>query len=145
MRLLLVTVFFAGAFAVVALLLSPVATPRVGPIVVTATLTGSTTRAVGPIGKIADSVEQKFRVNDRNGRPIGRLLLACRWVATRNRLCNGELKMPLGKITMAGSSFTSLAGQYAVTGGTDLYDDAGGVLVFTSISRGKLILFVNLT
>lgn len=127
------------------LVFSPPASSRTGPILVTATLISSTNRELGPTGRLADATEQKFQLNDRNGRPIGRWLLACRWVAFRNRLCTGELKMPLGKITMAGSSFTALSGEYAVTGGTQLYDDAGGVMDFTSIGRGKLVLFVNLT
>lgn len=131
--------------ALVALLLVSPAGARVGPIVVTATLTNATARPLGPVGKQSDATEQKFRVNDRNGRPIGSLLLACRWVTTRARLCNGELRMPLGKITVAGSSFTPLDGQYAVTGGTGLYDNAGGAMEFTSIGRGKLVVLVTLT
>lgn len=138
-------VFLGVALVFLATSTEPAAAARKGPINITATLLSATMRHLGPSGKLSDASEQKWRLNDRNGRPVGRLLLGCRWIVPRARLCNGTIRMPLGVITIAGDSPTGLDGQYAVTGGTGIYESVGGSLTFISIGSRKMIVSVVLT
>lgn len=140
MKLALVAVVAVGLVVVLAVAAAPI---RKGQINVTATLAVSSTRAVGPPGRRGDPIEQSWRITDRNGRRIGRMLQQCRWVLTGARLCSGELALPLGKLTYAGSSPTPFEGEYAVTGGTGVYRSAGGVMLFTAIGLRKTVLFIT--
>lgn len=116
---------------------------RTGQINVTATLAYSTARALGPAGRQSDAIEQSWRINDRAGTRIGRMLVQCRWIRPRARLCSGEIAMPLGKLTFLGSSLTPFEGEYAVTGGTGAYRSAGGVMLFTAIGLRKTVLLIT--
>lgn len=141
---------FLGVFLGVVLVFLVVGTEpaaaaaRKGQINVTATLLSATMRKIPPNGRLADASEQKWRLNDRNGRPVGRLLLGCRWIVRRARLCNGTIRLPLGVLAITGDSPTGLDGEFAVTGGTGIYESAGGALIFTSIGSRKMIVSVTL-
>lgn len=121
------------------------AATRTGLINVTATLTKGTARQVDPPGRRSNASEQAWRITDRHGVRLGRLLLQCRWITDRSRLCYGEMAMPLGKITVAGASPTQFDGEYAVTGGTGAYQGGGGTMLFTSIGFRKNVLLVTIT
>lgn len=114
-----------------------------GQINVTATLTKATGRAVAPPGRQSNAVEQSWRITDRNGRAIGRMLQQCRWVTRNARVCQGELALPRGKVVFLGSSASPLEGQFAVTGGTGVYRSAGGVMLFTAIGLRKTVLLIT--
>lgn len=115
-----------------------------GRINVTATLVHNVGRRLGPRGRQSNALEQSWRITDSHGRHIGHELLACRWVVSNGRLCQGEITMPLGKITFAGSSPTSFQGEYAVTGGTGVYRGAGGNLLFVAIGLRKNVLLITI-
>lgn len=135
----LVVVLMCAAFA------WSVTQVTVGPISVTATLTSSTARGVPPPGRKSDGVEQRWRITDRNGRSIGRMLLQCRWITRFARLCYGTIQMPRGTFTFQGASPTSFQGEFAVTGGTGAYLGAGGTMRFTAIGQRKNALLVTIT
>jgi hypothetical protein len=116
-----------------------------GVINVTATREHFVYRSVQPPGRQSDGMEQAWRITDRRGRPLGRMLLRCRWVLRDARLCDGELTMPHGKIAFSGSSPTTFFGEYAVNGGTGVYLGVGGVLRFTAIGQSKNALLVTVT
>lgn len=147
-----VAAFAVGAALAVALVLlvvtqSPHAASSArtvsGMINVTATLTDQTSRHVSPRGRVGNVSTQAWRVTNRHGHWIGRLVLACRWVVADERYCTGELQLPLGKIAVAGASPTPLEGEFAVLGGTDVYRGAGGSMVWFAIGVEKHILLVN--
>ena len=116
----------------------------VKPINVTATLATSFTVALPPPGRRSDVVQQTWRLNDRSGTRVGRMILSCRWVFRRVRFCNGEIKMPLGEIQVQGTSLTSFLGQYTVIGGTGVYTGCSGIMQLTAIGVRKGALFVTL-
>ena len=123
-----------------------VATSRpaaVGQINVTATLVKATGRQLGRPGRTSDAIDQTWRITERHGRPIGRMLQHCRWLTSAARLCYGELGLPRGKITFLGSSASRFEGEYAVTGGTGAYRSAGGVMLFTAIGLRKTVLLIT--
>lgn len=116
-----------------------------GVINVTASRTHSIYRTVPPRGRQSDGVEQAWRITDRQGRTLGRMLLRCRWIVRDARLCDGELALPRGKISFGGSSPTTFQGEYAVNGGTGVYLGVGGVLRFTAIGQSKNALLITVT
>lgn len=137
--LAVVAVFVAGAEA------RPSARLAVGPIQVTATLQSSSRRSVGRPGIRSDLVDQTWRLTDRHGTSIGRMLFGCRWVVSRSRLCVVEVTMPLGRIATQGSSLTPEFGEYAVVGGTGVYTGGGGTMMFTAIGARKLVVVITIT
>lgn len=135
--LLVLGVLVSGAFGA--------ETHRTAPINVTATLTFGHTRALGPIGRVGNFQQQIWRINDRYGRPIGRWLVTCRWMSGQERFCHTDMILPRGQIIASGSSPTQFEGEYAVIGGTGLYQGGGGVMEFTAIGLSKSVLLVVIT
>lgn len=116
-----------------------------GPINVTATLAHSHSRELGQPGRVTNSLQEQWRLADRYGRPVGEMLLACRWITARQRYCGGVIRMPLGDLTLQGSSPTRLSGLFAVTGGTEYYRAVRGQMRFTLIGLHKLVLYITVT
>lgn len=114
-------------------------------ITVVATRTAASSHALGYAGRRGDFAEVAWRISSRNGHQIGEMFQICRWVLSNQRFCLSELQMPLGKIVASGTSTTSYGGEYAVTGGTGAYINAGGVMNFTAIGLKKIILSIALT
>lgn len=114
-----------------------------GTVNVTATLTRSVMRSLPPPGRQSDDADLSWRITNDKGRTVGRMFQVCRWVMPRQRLCIGQLQMPLGTVTFAGASPTSFSGEYAVTGGTGVYA-ADGTLRFTAIGQRKATLLVKI-
>lgn len=115
-----------------------------GPINVTLTLTHISSRAVGHPGRISNASEQAWRITSRSGHTIGRMLQQCRWILRHARLCQTEVTLPRGKIVAFGSSPTRFESEYAVTGGTGIYENAGGVMFINSIGLTKSVMLINL-
>jgi hypothetical protein len=97
-----------------------------------------------PPGRAGNLERVRWSLRDRHGSIIGSALLNCRWHQKQERLCSGEVRLPLGKLTIAGSSATRNSGLWAVTGGTGRYDDAGGTLSFQAIGFAKLAVRITL-
>lgn len=76
--------------------------------------------------------------------PIGHSELVCVYVGAHFRNCNGTYILPAGKLTVSGVvQYRNLYG-LAVTGGTDLYNNARGTLTVTLLDpspRRSLIVF----
>lgn len=68
-------------------------------------------------------------------RAIGHSELVCTIVAARTRSCNGTYFLPKGKIVVSGVIGLRLLYEFAVVGGTGLYDNARGTLTATVTSR----------
>lgn len=123
---------------------SAVANPT-GPVELSAVAVSRTTLPFGAPGRKNDRQDQVWRLNDRHGRTVGRLYLACRWVARFERYCNAAMEMPLGQLTMAGLSPTAFVFEYAVTGGTEFYRGAKGDALFVVTGARRMIMSVTLT
>jgi len=93
-----------------------------------------------PAGRSGDVERLVWSVRDRFGRTIGVGLFSCRWVVRTARLCAGEIVLPLGKISVQGSSATRELGVYSVVGGTGRYVGASGELAFRAIGFRKLVV-----
>ncbi len=135
----------AIALSVAALVLPSPATAVVGRIEVTALALARTTNQTGRPGRADDTVDQKWRLNDRQGHAIGTLIVGCRWVTADARLCAFEARFPLGKITLAGASKSSFRGIVSVTGGTSRYRGARGQATFVVTDFDRMILSIQLT
>jgi hypothetical protein len=134
------------AVTAVALFLAvPAAAAPSGPVQLSAVSVSRTTLPFGAPGRKNDRQDQVWRLNDRHGRTVGRLYLACRWVARFQRYCNADVAMPLGQITMAGLSPTAFLFRYAVTGGTEFYRGAKGDALFVVTGARRMIMSVTLT
>lgn len=133
------------AVAGLALVLSGSVGAANGPINITAALSHSHSRGLGKPGRVQNSLQEQWLLSDRHGTRIGEMLLACRWVTERQRYCGGVLRLPLGDLTIQGSSPTRLEGLYAVTGGTRFYSGAGGQLGFVLVGLRKLVLYITVT
>lgn len=118
--------------------------PQVGAIHVTATLATATLREIPPLGRRSDVSEESWRLNDRNGRRVGRMLLTCRWILIRARFCAGELQMPSGTVQVQGVSSTRFNALYAVIGGTGGYGHAG-TMKLTAVGYRKSVVTVTIT
>lgn len=96
-----------------------------------------------PRGRTGDLERITWSIRDRFGRTIGMGLFSCRWIVAEGRLCTGELVLPLGKISVTGSSPTRELGVYSVVGGTGRYVGAKGELTFRAIGSRKLVVSVT--
>lgn len=99
---------------------------------------------VPPSGRAGNFERLRWSLRNRFGKTIGAGIFNCRWHMRQERLCSGEIKLPLGKLTVMGSSSTRTSGTWAVTGGTGRYAAAGGVLTYVAISFDKLAVTITL-
>lgn len=114
-----------------------------GRIVLTA-VPGRLVNEESPPGRAGNVERVRWSLRDRRGNTIGSGLFSCRWHMRNERLCSGELRLPLGKITVMGSSATRSVGLWAVTGGTGRYADAAGELSYHAIGFAKLAVRITL-
>jgi hypothetical protein len=126
---------------VVALIAS--ASARAARVEVGARLTHQNRASLPPSGRAGDAESAAWTIRDRHGRPIGDMLLDCRWVTTGLRLCVGQVSMPLGALSVIGASATRFIGQLSVVGGTGPYLGAAGVLTFNAIGSNRYVLSIN--
>ena len=96
-----------------------------------------------PRGRVGDFERLHWAIHDRFGRSIGTGLFSCWWVVYQGRLCSGEVQLPLGKVTMIGSSPTRDVGVFSVVGGTGRYVGARGEVTFKAIGVRKLVVALS--
>jgi hypothetical protein len=126
---------------VVALLVVPAAAAKnAGTIEVVATVHHRNVAHLPPAGRGGDAESFYWVVRDRHARPVGDMVMSCRWVTATLRLCVGQFSMPLGTIAVIGVSRTSLIGQVAIVGGTGRYRAANGTLLFKAIGTRRYVL-----
>lgn len=95
-----------------------------------------------PGGRAGDVELLRWGLRDRFGRPIGVGLMECRWHRRLQRLCVGEIRLPLGTIAISGQSQTRSLGTWAVTGGTGRYLAAGGELRYVATDVDRLTITI---
>jgi hypothetical protein len=95
-----------------------------------------------PLGREGDGERLLWSIRDRFGRSIGVGIIGCRWQKDQARLCTGELRFPLGKISVSGVSQTRSLGEWAVIGGTGRYIGAGGQLTFRATGLRRLTVII---
>jgi len=81
---------------------------------------------------------------DGGKRAIGSAAMVCTYVAARERSCTSTFTLPRGTIVATGVLSTRLLYEFAIVGGTGLYDNARGTLLDTVIQlrpRRNLLLF----
>lgn len=93
-----------------------------------------------PRGRVGDVEYLVWSVRDRYGRTIGMAVFGCRWIEESDRLCVGDIELPLGSISVQGSSATRELGVFSVVGGTGRYVGASGELAFRAIGSRKLVI-----
>lgn len=130
--------------AVAALLFSQgAAAVSAAQIEITARSQHTTVAVLPPAGRAGDAESSHWIVWDRYARPIGEMLIDCRWVTSGLRLCVGQLSLPLGAIAVLGASRTRFLGQLSVVGGTGRYVGADGTLLFKATGTGRYVLSIN--
>ena len=105
-------------------------------------VTGRAETPAPPYGREGNSERLRWSIHDRFGRAIGVGIIGCRWQLNQARLCTGELRFPLGKISVSGVSATRSLGEWAVIGGTGRYLGAGGSMTFRAIGLRRLTLLI---
>ena len=68
-------------------------------------------------------------------KPIGHAEIVCTFVVKTSRNCNGTYFLPQGKIVVSGPIFYRQLFEFAVIGGTGLYDNVRGSLTVTSLGK----------
>ena len=96
-----------------------------------------------PKGRAGDAESSHWFVRDRYARPIGEMVIDCRWVVADLRLCVGQLSLPMGAIAVIGASRTRFLGQLAVVGGTGRYVGADGTLLFKATGTGRYVISIS--
>ena len=77
-------------------------------------------------------------------RPIGRAEVICTFTTGINRQCRGTYTLPKGKLVVGGNMRYRALYEFAVLGGTGLYDNARGTLTATQTGqrpRREFVLF----
>ena len=67
-----------------------------------------------------------------SAKPIGRGVVVCTWVDSRDRSCVATYVLPKGSIVAAGALQTRLLYELPIVGGTGIYSDARGSLTVTA-------------
>jgi len=96
----------------------------------------------GRVG-VVEIVQQRLH-NPSIGHSIGRGDLLCTYVDHRARQCSGTYSLPRGKIIVAGAVASRLLCEYAVIGGTGIFDNARGTLTVTTTGlrpRREVLVF----
>lgn len=123
-----------GVATTAAVWASPDTAPRTGKISLTAVEVEHHSQ-----GSFAGATETwAFRLTSirRNPqRPFGYMILACTriWSTVTLRQCTGTASLPLGKLTLNGSFLYLTVFEFAVTGGTDTYDGAAGIVTMAQL------------
>jgi hypothetical protein len=144
LRLLLAALVGAAVATAVAAMAVP-ATTRPGDVVrITDVQVALRTVGGSPGRPGAVEIVQQRLYKPSLAHPIGRGDLICTYVDRRARQCSGTYSLPRGKIMVGGAINSRLLCEYAVVGGTGLYDNARGTLTVTSTGlkpRREVLVF----
>jgi hypothetical protein len=133
----------AAAYAVA----SAVAGTGPGTIRITNVQTKLTTVDVGARGRSPGDLEivaQQLYNKRVTSRPIGRADVLCTLLARTTMSCTATYQLPKGNIVTSGVIDSRLIYEVAITGGTELYDNARGSLVVTTTAlnpRRQVLVF----
>jgi len=125
------------------------ATAGTGPatIRITDTQTEDTLVNRGEPGAVAGELEiiRQVLYNRRvSAKAIGHAIILCTLVGGDTRMCTGNYTLPRGTLVTTGAITSRLLYEIPIVGGTDLYDNARGLLVVTTTSlkpRREILLF----
>jgi hypothetical protein len=93
---------------------------------------------LGPNGLSPGDVEiMRARLYNKRVTPkaIGHAELVCTFVVRTSRNCSGTYFLPRGKIVVSGPIFYRQLFEFAVVGGTGIYDNVRGYLTVTSLNK----------
>ena len=79
-----------------------------------------------------ETLSQRLYNPRLSAKPIGRGVVVCTWVDSRDRSCVATYVLPKGSIVVAGALQTRLLYELPIVGGTGLYDNARGSLTVTA-------------
>jgi hypothetical protein len=89
-------------------------------------------------------IHQRLFTRRVTPKAIGRANILCTLVSKTTALCSGTYQLPRGTIVTTGDVGRRLRYELAITGGTELYDNARGSLAVTTSAlkpRRELLLF----
>lgn len=101
----------------------------------------------GPRGRGAGDIELSRSLLFNKGltpRAIGHAEIVCTFTNRRSRVCSGTYFLPKGKIMVAGALVFRQFYEFAVLGGTGLYNNVQGSMTVTTVSprpRRDLVTF----
>ncbi len=100
--------------------------------------------ASGAVAGTIETITQRLYNPSLTRKPIGRSVIACTFVDTRNRTCVATFVLPKGTLVATGALQSRLFYEIPVVGGTGLYDNARGTLTVTATHlrpRHEVLLF----
>jgi hypothetical protein len=127
-----------GGIALFVIAIAPAsqALDRPGTIRITTREVGHRVIDHGPRGRGPGDVEVSRSLLYNKGvtpRAIGHGEVVCIFTGKRSRVCNGTFFLPRGKIMVSGALVFREFFEFAVVGGTGLYNNVDGTLTVTSI------------
>jgi hypothetical protein len=102
-----------------------------------------------PLGRSPGDLEfisQALYSRQGSGSVIGRADIVCTFLGGTKRSCSATYLLPRGRIVTDGVIADRLVYEHAITGGTELYDNARGTLMVTTTGRRprRQVLFFRL-
>jgi hypothetical protein len=79
-----------------------------------------------------------------SSKPIGHADIVCTFLTSTTRACTGTYALPKGDVVTSGEMGSRLLFELAIVGGTELYDNARGMLVVTTTAlkpRREVLVF----
>ena len=144
LRLLLAAAVGAAGATAVAAMAVP-ATTRPGDVVRVTDVQVGFRSVGGPPGRVgAVEIVQQRIYKPPLAHPIGRADLLCTYLDRRSRQCSGTYSLPRGKLMVGGAVASRLLCEFAVIGGTGVYDNARGTVTVTSTGlhpRREVLVF----
>jgi hypothetical protein len=101
---------------------------------------GAHGRGAGDLEIIRQSLYNR-RVSSK---PIGHADIVCTFITSTSRTCTGTYALPKGDLVTSGVMGNRLLFELAIVGGTELYDNARGMLVVTTTAlkpRREVLVF----
>jgi hypothetical protein len=143
----LVVVTAVGAIIAGALALPGAALKKPGTVTISAVESKHTYVDVGAKGRGPGDVDiyRSILFNKRiQAKALGHSEMVCTSITATTQNCNATYFLPRGEIVVSGVLSSRLIYILAVTGGTDLYNNARGTLTVTSVHRSptrELLVF----
>ena len=99
----------------------------------------------GPTAGDLETIRQLLYNRRVSSKPIGRAEILCTLFTKKTRMCTAIYTLPKGTIVTTAATGSRLLYEAAITGGTELYDNARGSLVATTTSlkpkRREVLVF----
>lgn len=100
--------------------------------------------AKGPGPGDLEIIRQSLYNRRVSTKPIGHADILCTFLTRATRTCTATYALPKGDLVTSGEMGNHLLFEFAIVGGTELYDNARGMLVVTTTSlkpRREVLVF----